>query len=784
MGARIAAFACGVIILYSGLFTPPHALLVSVFCMTLLAALLLCPWLSALRRWLLLLLCLLMGLGWASLAGRAHLADQLAPGLEGRPIAVTGYLCDAPATGAWDSVRFSLCLDEDRPPGVPRRLRLSWYGDDATLALPSPLAAMVVLKRPHGAVNPGGFRYETWLFRQGYGATGSVRELGPAPAHGCGLRCGYHRLRQQLVLASRETLQGMTHRGLALSLLLGYRGDLASDHWRVLEATGTIHLVAISGLHLGLVASLAAVTLRWLALRLPRRSPSPRRMRSMLWLAVAGVAVAYALLAGFTVPTRRALVMVIIGGWLLLVGRLSTPWHGWLLALGAVLVLDPLSPLDQGFWLSFSAVAILILVFSRRQAQTGPVTTLLLAQLAVFAGLWPVLSVLDQGAAWSGMLANIIAIPLLSVVVMPVLLLGGLILLASAGQATPLVGPVLDAVLGALWWLLQSLAGLGLPDGRVPLPLAMAVACVVLAMLWVPERRFRWCAGLVIALVLAGAGWPKGNRWQAPPQVWVFDVGQGLSVLVRHGDETLLYDTGPESASGYNAVSEVLIPSFERIGVQSVDTLVTSHGDQDHAGGLGVLLARYEPRRIVSGEPGRLRAQAQGRPLLPCREASPMRVGDLEVVFWQAPGAAGESNDRSCVMLVRYGNQSLLVPGDISARAERQLLADWPMLADGGSELTLIAPHHGSKTSSGPAFVRQLAPARVIFTAGYRHRYGHPHPDVVERYRSAGSRLFNTATSGALLFDLLPHGPLATQWREGTPFWIRGPEPVAPRQSE
>jgi competence protein ComEC len=327
--------------------------------------------------------------------------------------------------------------------------------------------------------------------------------------------------------------------------------------------------------------------------------------------------------------------------------------------------------------------------------------------------------------------------------------------------------------------VLENLAALELPAGRVPVLLAVAVASAVLAALWVPDRRFRWSAMLVVALMLAGAVAPRGNRWQEMPQVWVWDVGQGLSVLLRHRDETLVYDTGPESASGYNAVSEVLIPSFDRVGVRSVDTLVLSHGDRDHAGGLSALFRRYAPKRIISGEPDRLQEAIGGRAVTSCHGHGPVTVGEVSVLFWQLqPGATEDANDRSCVMLIRYGTQQILLPGDISRRTEQAMLASWPAMNSEGYDLTLIAPHHGSKTSSGQSFVARLAPVKVIFTAGYRHGYGHPHPDVVARYRTVGSGQFNTATSGALRLGLMSDRVDVRRWRVHAPFWIRGPEPV------
>ncbi|SFR48405.1 competence protein ComEC [Marinobacter daqiaonensis] len=789
MGAWIAAFSCGVIILYSSLLAPPQALWLALAGIALgLSVRLRCRHRYVAEDWPI-LACFLVGLAWAALHAQWRLWDQLSPGLEGSRLKVTGYLCDAPSPGAWGSVRFSLCLTGELDAGLPRRLRLSWYGDKATLDLPTPMTAEVILKRPHGAVNPGGFRYETWLFRKGYGATGTVRSVVPADDTPCGLVCRYHRWRQQLVAASGDALAGMNHRGLARSLLLGYRGELGQQHWDVLNATGTIHLVAISGLHLGLVAGLTALVLRWLGARLPSRSGSASRLRYLLWGLTVVVALGYGMLAGFTVPTRRALVMVVIGGWLLLRGKLTNAWQGWLVALGLVLAADPLSPLDQGFWLSFAAVAVLVLVFSRRQGAVRPLRALVLAQLAVFAGLWPVLSLLDQAASPVGLIANLLAIPWLSLVVMPTLLLGGGILLVGPGSVEPWVGLAFDLVLAPLWWLLSLLATVQVSGGRQPFLIALAIAVVLLTVLWWPDRRLRAAAAAMLSAgLLAGfSGLQPANHRQDTPRIWVWDVGQGLSVLVHHRHETLLYDTGPESASGYNAVTEVLVPSLERVGVERLDTLVLSHGDRDHAGGLGHLFRHYSPARVISGEPGRVLADA-GLPfsVAPCRGQPPLEIGDVRVRFWQAaPEQARDSNDRSCVVVIDHGGEQVILPGDISRPVERAFLeARHPTREGRVRGLTVFAPHHGSNTSSGKAWVSGLAPDRVIFTAGYRHRYGHPHPDVVQRYHEAGAELFNTATTGALRLDLAEGDIRITPWRDRAPFWIRPAEALDPMRSE
>ncbi|MBC7183391.1 MAG: ComEC family competence protein, partial [Marinobacter sp.] len=340
---------------------------------------------------------------------------------EGQELSVSGYLCDVPSTGSFNSLRFSFCVTrwhnlsaDAEGARLPDLLRLSWYGH-AGEALPgSRLRLDVVLKRPHGTLNPYGFRYENWLFRKGYRATGSVRGVQPAPAVECSLHCQYRQLHLSLKNWVEERFGNTEHFALISSLLIGHRGAMTQQHWDVLKATGTIHLIAISGLHLGLVALGAGFLCRRLLLAMPARRLSERQARLIVFLVVLACCLVYALAAGFTVPTRRALIMVIVAGWMLLLARQSPVWLPFLTALAVVLLLDPFAPLDQGFWLSFTAVAVLIAVFSARLAGAGWLGSLLVAQVSVFAGLWPVLEVFGQGQPLAGLLANLIAIPWVS----------------------------------------------------------------------------------------------------------------------------------------------------------------------------------------------------------------------------------------------------------------------------------------------------------------------------------------------------------------------------------
>lgn len=792
MGARIAAFCCGVMILYSGWLAPEFLVLV-------IPALLFLMWRRP-QPDLVLVIPFLLGLLVSAGAVSWQRTAALPATLEGIPLQVSGYICEVPVPGSFRGVRFSLCVtDWHRSDGLPEtsgrlpsRIRLNWYSDQASLAPPSPLTATVVLKRPHGALNPGGFRYETWLFRKNYGATGSIRALSAAPDPGCGVLCQYHRLRTDLVRHLETRLDNMEHRGLALSLMVGYRGELKNADWEVLQATGTVHLVAISGLHLGMVAAMVAGLGRGLVLCSPvRRWPSSRQ-RLLIFTLVLLASIVYALLAGFTVPTRRALIMVAVAGWFIYRGVLLGPWQGWLAALVIVLFLDPWSSLDQGFWLSFAAVAILILVFSRRVIVTHPLIALPLAQIAIFAGLWPLLSFMQLPSELAGLPANLLAIPWFTFVIMPAIALTALLLQIPGGELVAL--PVLDLSLGIMWTGLEWIGGGSWPVIRLPASATLILAALMMLALWWPDNRFR--AVLAFCSVAVVTGWTISQRqatnpWLDAPEVWVWDVGQGLSVMLRHQDQVLFYDTGPGVPSGYNAVDAVLLPSLRELGVKSVDTLVVSHGDMDHAGGLSSLVQAFPRMTLISGEPERLVELNPGlsqESVAECTTGRRWQVGDVEVYLWQIdPGDLArqpDGNDSSCVLVARYQGVELLLPGDISRRVESHFLT-WPEIAQGDSHFRiLVAPHHGSITSSRAEWVAQLQPEIVVFTAGYRHHYGHPHPDVVARYRQAGARLFNTALTGALRIEW--HGyhgsegsPVTvTGLRERAPFWIRRSEPV------
>lgn len=784
----LVCFACGIILLYRLTVLPPFTWLILVTGLALLPAL-------VLRRsarqlvWLVPAL-ILAGLSWAAWHAEAGLETRLPQSLEGEPLEVSGYICGVPEPGSFQSVRLPFCVSRwhvegyaGRQDELPERLRLAWYGDGATLRVPARLRLTVVLKKPHGAVNPRGFRYESWLFRQNYGATGSIRALSEDQSVNCGLTCRYHRWRASMVENLTQRLELVESGPLVAALMLGYRGMLEPAHWQTLKATGTIHLVAISGLHLGLVAIGAGFLIRRLLIWLPERWLPPARFRLLLFALVCLTSLGYALAAGFSVPTRRALIMVVVGCWWVFTARRGQAADAVLVALLLVLISDPLSPLDQGFWLSFGAVGILTLVFSGLLRPAPWWHSLLLAQVAIFAVLWPILAVLDQSQPLVGFVANLVAIPFVSLLIMPAVFLCALVMVAMPGLDWVFIG-LLDLLLNALWWFLTQASGASLPAIKPAVTELVSAALVVALTLVMPFRSLRMAVALTVVLWLGTAGGLFAKRTEPEnasvpyPEVWVWDLGQGLSVLVRQQNRVLLYDTGPELDGVYSAAESVLVPNLKALGVRRIDTLVISHADTDHAGGVPLLLEHFNVGVVVSGEPGLLDMElgpTSDVAVQPCIDAAGREPAHLS---WQLEGAV-EGNDASCVLTFSFndGRHKVTLSGDITSEAERAFLRDSDsIMAEKDSFHVVLAPHHGSKTSSSPAWVAGLAPDLVLFSAGYRHRYGHPHADIVERYRAAGSRLLNTATSGAIHLTFDPEGVRVAEVRKSARFWIERQE--------
>ena len=684
------------------------------------------------------------GLLWTCWQASQVAGAQLPLHLEGEDILVRGVVQGLPETLAGDRLRFGFLVDEISVQGNWQTFslvsRITWYRNKRVVQPGERWQLKVRLKRPRGFSNPGGFDYSRWLLAHGIQATGYVRgktanrrlqQTGGQPVQG---------LRQQLSAHIQQLDVPVTMRALLRALGVGDRSAMSTAQWRVLQKTGTSHLLAISGLHVGMVAGLVFFITRmgWSLLGNPQRWPAPRVAAACSMIA----ALAYALLAGFQVPAQRALVMVSL--WMLALmwtGR-PNPWRVWSIALLAVLLLDPFAVADAGFWLSFAAVALICLLTLGRHGRTGRWRKLLTVQFGLLIGLAPLQWLWFQQLSISAPFANLIAIPWVGLLVVPVMLAGILLLPFATVVGDWLLG--LSAIsLSILWWALERLAGLPVNLCQSP---AVSGVWMLLLMLGTVTLLLPGAIRLapVGIMLLLPVFWLHPER-PARGDVWftLLDVGQGLAAVVETRNHVLVYDSGPAFRSGFNTGDAVLVPYLVAQGYQHIDRMVISHADNDHIGGARALFERLDVFSIQSGEPGEI-SWARSKQCL----AGQRWVWDQVQFEYLAPFVPREGNNGSCVLRVETSaGRVLLLPGDIERGIEQQLVKQRAhrLAAD-----ILVAPHHGSRTSSTQAFVNAVGPEYVLFPAGYRNRFGFPKPDVLARYRESGAHTLDTAINGAV----------------------------------
>ncbi len=682
----------------------------------------------------------LLGLAWACSSVQSALDDRLDPQLDGRTLWLEGRVVGLPEVSD-GVVRFLLEEAHSRRAELPKRLRLAWYGGPPVQGGERWRVA-VNLKRPHGLVNPQSFDYEAWLLAQRIGATGTIKS-GQRLYAATGLGSWRDGLRQHLL-----AVPAFEREGAIAALVLGDGSGLSASDWRLLQHTGTVHLMVISGQHIALLAGF----LYGLVALLARVGAWPRRwpwLPCACALALSG-ALVYGMLAGFEVPVRRACVMVaLVLLWRMRFRHLGA-WWPLLLALLVVLLLEPLASLQPGFWLSFSAVAILALVFGGRLGVWGWWRGLTRAQWTMAIGLLPMMLILGLPVSSSGPLANLVAVPWVGLLVVPLALLGTLLL------PVPVVGEgLLWLAGGALYLLFELLSVIAawLPawlPSNLPLwawLLAAAGALLLLLPAGVPLRL----PG--IALLLPALLLPTQHLDDGRADVWVLDVGQGLAVLVRTREHSLLYDAGPRFGD-FDTGERIVLPSLRAMNLRRLDLMLLSHADNDHAGGAAAIRAGMPVARVISGEPQRL-ARTLGAE--DCESGQSWQWNDVTFRLWQWDQAVS-GNQRSCVLQIEAAGERLLLTGDIDVRAERALMqTDFPL-----ASRWLLAPHHGSRTSSSQAFIDAVGAQHVLITRSRHNAFGHPHPQVLARYQAAGVEVHDTALQGALHLRLgehaAPHG--------------------------
>jgi competence protein ComEC len=734
----------------------------------------------------------LLGFAWAAVVAQHYLSRELPAEWEGRDVTVVGTIDSLPDYFG-QGVRFDFAVEkvlpsEGKHPVVPSRLALSWYSgfhaeESQTAATVQPgerWQLTVRMKRPHGNANLHGFDYEAWLLEQNVRATGSVRpDRDPASRNQrldtfvFSIGNGLQRVRGWMRDRIHAALPGKEYAGVIVALVIGDQRAISQSDWKVFNRTGIGHLVSISGLHITMIAGMFA----GLVFALWRRSffsraalPTLLPAQKAAALAGAGAALAYVALAGFGIPAQRTLYMLSVVALALWLGRITSVSHVLCAALGAVVVLDPWAVMWPGFWLSFGAVAtILYATTGRTQSRAeeppvigpavpstdsarwlGSLRAAAHVQYVVTLGLVPLTMLLFGQVSLVSPIANAFAIPLVSFIVTP---------LALAGSVLP--SPFSAWLLQAAHWCVAQLAlALGwlseLPAAvwMAPVPSWWIFLLATTGTLWMLAPRgwpLRWF-GLAgwLPLLLNAPTHPEAN------EVWItaFDVGQGTAVLIETSQHRLLYDTGPAYSPDADGGNRVILPYLKGRGVTRLDAVIVSHSDTDHSGGAlsifdeilvgWVLSSLPADHPMVRAAPGHRRCET-GQSW----SWDGVRFEMLHPSPVSYTSTKWKPNARSCTLKITAGKHSILLPGDIEAVQETELVESSAAQLQAS---VLLAPHHGSGTSSTAPFLGAVKPGIVVFQVGYRNRYRHPRQDVYERYGELGIRRLRTDETGAVDF--------------------------------
>jgi len=714
---------------------------------------------------------------------------------------------------------------------TPIIVRLNWDKSPVEVVQGQLLVLAVKLKPAHGLANIGGFNYQAWLKSKNIVATGYVlkdkKRTGKLQisnqiiADSLSIRQSL--FNQYQAILTKHNLSENTLSPLMLALTFGERSQLSKAHWQVLQATGTGHLIAISGLHIGLLASASFIGIMLLFRLLPLQAfpklSSTLQKENHRYLAIfisIFMAIFYSFLAGFSLPTQRALVMLLLY-WFTRLFAVKLSIKRWLLITLFILILvSPFSLFTASFWLSVYAVTIIFMTLwrfhyflKRGNAFVRFIKGLIIIQLSLTLMLLPISAFFFQKLSIVALFANLLAVPWMSFISIPCALISVVVMPLNEFLAKFFLQLSLESIT-VLWRYLVFLAELPFaqqPISQWQLLILTAVTGMLFfklftsSVLTINKGSFIAMAASFFLIVLsvnrlaASQSDNQGklfaeqvSQYQANPEqstlskesIWqlqLFDVGQGLSVLISRDGHALLYDTGAAYPSGFNMVDAVILPYLQYSGIKQLDKVFLSHSDNDHAGGLQPLLAGVKIKQLITNDDRLAKSHHKS---LPCQQDMVFNWQGLRLdVLWPIvaanktqhitnKGGYRQKNDDSCVLLISDGKHKILLTGDISKKVEQELMLLYPELtAD-----VLLVPHHGSKTSSSAAFLKQVAPKVALVSAGFINRWRMPVSLVVSRYEQHGIQLLKSSDKGQLSLTFSEDINIESYHDDLRPFWF------------
>ena len=684
------------------------------------------------------LLAILLGFIWMAVVSNQSFDRQVSQNALEKPTLIKGTILDLPESSQ-QKTKFNFLAQHP----FQAKLKLSWYGDNRPELIPGDRWELLLkLKNNNGYQNLGGFDYEKWLFYKQFDATGYVKNSPKNRMIVSNQDFNLDRLRYQLRQSLQTLLTTYELGGVINALIIGDRSLIQQNHWQLFTDTNTTHLSVISGLHIGLVSGFVFLFVQFLWRRSTRLC---LRLPAQIAAAYAGliVALGYALIAGFSIPTQRAFIMAGVVFLSIIFRRHHNVWQLYGIALILVLIHNPLGIFSVGFWLSFYVVAVII-YGSKQHKNKSWLFRIIYIQLLISLATLPLIAWFFSAGSTLSPLANLVAIPIFSFIATPLSLIGVVLFISDLNALSQIAFLIANQSLLYLSYFLSYLQALNFNQWHFSqsstIGLIILLAGFLLAIL--PKGlKLRWLFIPMFLSVLISSKQLPLNKQEA--LITTLDVGQGLAIVVQTQNHVLLFDTGAAYASGFNLAQSVIIPYLHAQHIYQLDKLIVSHGDNDHIGGLDHLLIHFKVDEITSSVPEKIQASSKS-----CQSGQTWQWdGIIFTILNPEKQSDFKGNNASCVLKISNQNFSVLLTADIEKQAEKNLIQNNQAQLDVD---IMLAPHHGSKTSSTQAFLEATSPTTIIISSGYKNRFNHPHKTVIKRYQSNGIDFINTSCSGQI----------------------------------